>query len=249
MTSTLVVAPHPDDEVLGACSALCHSSVTVVHVTDGVPPWIDSGQRPSLRSLRQAECSRAWTALGADVSHVQLGHGDLRAWRAVLEIADSLYQLVQTTQPGRVLLPAYQRGHPDHDATYLAGALASERNTDHATEWMVYALYGLDSKRTLRFGWLPQAAYSSIETRSDPTVLEAKQRALSAFSSQLRPGSVVQEWLDDPSVEQAARLPRNWRESPDVPCFYDEVLDFGRYGAGSLAVESSFREVLAGGRG
>ena len=37
MSRVAVLAPHPDDEVLGCTSVLFDHDVVVVHVTEGVP--------------------------------------------------------------------------------------------------------------------------------------------------------------------------------------------------------------------
>ena len=60
MGGTVVVAPHPDDEVLGCSAVLLGASATVVHVTDGVPPWTAATEWDSVRSARRTESERAW---------------------------------------------------------------------------------------------------------------------------------------------------------------------------------------------
>jgi LmbE family N-acetylglucosaminyl deacetylase len=246
VTRTVVIAPHPDDEVLGCAAMLYRTSATVVHVTDGVPPWTPPDEGEGVRSTRQAESTRAWESLSSQVERVRLGFGDLVAWQAVGEICDSLCEVIAAAGATRVYLPAYQRGHPDHDASYLAGALARERLPEAANRtWWVYGLYGFDPERRLRFGWLPPDPYGPSEARADEELLEAKGHALRQYSSQVWPGSALDLWLCDPVAEWFAPLPARFDALPGVPCFYDEELGFGRHGASMAAVESAFHRVLA----
>jgi LmbE family N-acetylglucosaminyl deacetylase len=243
MSATLLIAPHPDDEVLGGSAVMRDGPVTVVHVTDGVPPWIAARERPAVRTARRAECEQAWRTLAADAEGVDLGFTDLRAWQSVEELARSIREAVAASSAQTVFLPAYQRGHPDHDATYLAGALAAESLTGRAIEWWVYGLYGLDPNRRLRFGWLPPEL-PGIATRGEHQLLLDKRQALRQFTSQLRPESVLDRWLANPSPEQFAPLPQLWRSVPAGPSFYDEELGFARYGAAAAVVEATFAPVL-----
>jgi LmbE family N-acetylglucosaminyl deacetylase len=247
MREALVIAPHPDDEVLGCSTMIRDASVTVVHVTDGVPPWTPTAARDRLASQRQAECAAAWASLSARVDCIRLGFGDLEAWRSVEDIADSLAAAVSSLRPENVFLPAYQKGHPDHDATYLAGALARQALGGEADpKWWIYGVYGFDEARHLRFGWLPPHAYGPVEVRGEaPGLLMAKRNALRQFTSQVWPGSAVDRWIHSPAPEQFAPLPAQWDRLPDLPCFYDEELDFGRHGASARAVELAFRPALA----
>jgi LmbE family N-acetylglucosaminyl deacetylase len=244
MTAPLLIAPHPDDEVLGASAVLRDGPVTVVHVTDGVPPWVEARERSAVRSARRAECRQAWRALSADVECVQLGYPDLRAWQSVEELAESLGEVALASSAERVFLPAYQRGHPDHDATYLAGALAAESLAGQGLDWRVYGLYGLDSSRRLRFGCLPPG-WRGVVRRADDDLLSVKDQALRQFSSQLWPDSALDRWLANPGPEEFAPLPRRWRRIPAGPSFYDEELGFARHGAGAAVVEATFAAVLA----
>jgi LmbE family N-acetylglucosaminyl deacetylase len=246
MTRSVVVAPHPDDEVLGCSTVLFESSVTVVQVTDGVPPWTPAAERDRLRSTRQAECARAWESLASQVDPIGLGFGDLAAWRAVEEVAVALTEVIGALGTAHVYLPAYQRGHPDHDATYLAGALARDMLADSDSfVWSVYGLYGFDSTRHLRFGWLPADAYGPVTVEGNHAqLLEAKGRALRQFSSQLWPDSALDLWIRNPTGEQFAPLPVVWAPFQTLPCFYDEQLGFGRHGASAAAVEAAFERVF-----
>ncbi|MBO0691640.1 MAG: PIG-L family deacetylase [Acidimicrobiaceae bacterium] len=249
MSGRLVVAPHPDDEVLGCSSVLCRSSVTVVHVTNGVPPWTGTEDREQVETQRGAECLDAWATLSSKVTRVELGFDDLAAWRVVDEIVPSLVEAISSAAPEEVYLPAYQAGHPDHDASYVAGALAQETlGTDKGLTWRVYALYGFDESRSLRFGWLPPASYGEIEVRGDePGFLRRKADALRRFTSQIWPNSALDRWIQGPVPEQFAPVPANWCRLPALPCFYDEELGFGRHGASAVAVEQALQRVVASG--
>jgi LmbE family N-acetylglucosaminyl deacetylase len=246
MTDVMVVAPHPDDEVLGCSAVLSHAATTVVHVTDGVPPWTAPGDRDALRLARQAEAAAAWESLSGRVTPISLGFGDLLAWRAVEAVSESLYRLIAPLDAAHVYLPAYQRGHPDHDAIYLAGSLARQRLAEGSgLVWRVYGLYGLDPLRHLRFGSLPAELYGPIERRGGRSLLAAKSRALGRFTSQTWPGSALDLWLRSPAGEEFAPLPALGGPLPSGPCFYDEQLGFGRHGASAATVETEFLRVLA----
>ena len=114
----VVVAPHPDDESLGAggliasCSA-ADIDVVVVVCTDG-----EAGLRPGVadRSIRTVELRDAVDELsvGRPVGVVRLGlpDGRLAAHRA--EMLAALEELVRTAD--LVVAPWPGDGHPDHEA-------------------------------------------------------------------------------------------------------------------------------------
>jgi LmbE family N-acetylglucosaminyl deacetylase len=249
--SRLVVAPHPDDEVLGCATVLYQSSVTVVHVTDGVPPWTEGEDRNRLATQRGKEAGDAWAVLSSRVNRIQLGFSDLAAWRVVDQIVPSLAAVIASVATDEVYVPAYQAGHPDHDASYLASVLVRQRlGSDPGPRWWVYGLYGFDETRHLRFGWLPPALYGPIEVRGgEPAFLRTKAEALARFTSQVRPDSALDQWIQTPVPERFAPIPANWKRLPELPCYFDEELGFGRHGASAAAVESAFERVLTSGAG
>jgi LmbE family N-acetylglucosaminyl deacetylase len=251
MSRRLIVAPHPDDEVLGCSSVIYRSSVTVVHVTDGVPPWTAPEDREDLEAQRVAECCEAWAILSGQVDRVQLGFADLSAWRAIDRIVPSLAGIISSLAADEVYLPAYQAGHPDHDASYLAGVLVREMLRTHpGPAWWVYGLYGFDDTRSLRFGWLPPAVYGSVKLCGhEADFLHTKAEALRRFTSQVWPDSALDQWIQNPAPERFAPVPAKWDRLPALPCFYDEELGFGRHGASAAAVESALQRVLPAGSG
>jgi len=249
MSGRLVVAPHPDDEVLGCSSVLYRSAVTVVQVTDGVPPWTEARDREGLRRLREKESSDGWTALSTEVTRVRLGFEDLAVWRVVDRIVPSLVGAICSASPDEVYLPAYQAGHPDHDATYLAGVLARKiLGAEPGPIWWVYGLYGFDDSRHFQSGWLPPDLYGEIEVRGDgPEFLRRKGEALGRYTSQIWPNSALDRWIQNPAPERFAPVPAGWSRLPELPSFYDEELGFGRYGASAATVVEALGPVFASG--
>lgn len=131
----LVLAPHPDDEIVGCGIAMRRAlsqgaAVRVAFLSDGIPaahllwPW----QRPArgrrcVRRRREAEaCARL------------LGHA-IALWNDIptrtvrehlLELASLLRRLVAEIKPDAIWVPAYEGGHQDHDAAhFLAGRLGA----------------------------------------------------------------------------------------------------------------------------
>jgi LmbE family N-acetylglucosaminyl deacetylase len=134
--STLVVAPHPDDETLGCGAAIARmrdqgTPVEVVFVSAG-----GSSPRPSgmsldeLLLLRRGESIRALAVLGVDSSavvHLDFEDGALTERRH--DIADTLTELLRTSSPRQVLVTSASDRHADHAAAALAVRLAVSRCT------------------------------------------------------------------------------------------------------------------------
>jgi LmbE family N-acetylglucosaminyl deacetylase len=118
----LVLAAHPDDEVLGV-GGLVHvlaaagGELRFLWATDGEAshPGSTSDLVRALPALRRAESRGALTALGAGEAHrLHLGLPDGGLAGREEELADRIGALVR---PGDVLLaPWASDGHPDHEA-------------------------------------------------------------------------------------------------------------------------------------
>lgn len=116
----LVLAPHPDDEVIGCGGVLAQHvqhgrQVRVIVATDGTAAT-STDDPTTYRQRREAESRAGLAVLG--VSDVRfLGHADRGLTDAV---AGELRAELLAFQPDLVLLPSLVEIHPDHRA--LAGA-------------------------------------------------------------------------------------------------------------------------------
>lgn len=133
----LVVAPHPDDEVLGCGGLLAQVGGAVVAVTDGEAshPGSTVHTGAELAVLRRAETASALAALGRAGTAVQrLSHPD-----GGIDEARLAGELEQRLTPGRWCLVTWSGdGHPDHEAAGRAAALACARSGARLVQYPVW---------------------------------------------------------------------------------------------------------------
>jgi len=124
----LLVAAHPDDEVIGAGAHLTYwRDVSVVHVTDGAPrnhpyaPGTAFPDRAAYAAVRRREAQDALAIAGIAVERiVELAFVDQEATFHLCEISKRIAALIAAIRPAVIVTQAYEGGHPDHDATCFA---------------------------------------------------------------------------------------------------------------------------------
>ena len=120
----LVLAPHPDDESIGAGGTLARlaeagAEVEVVVLTDG-ERTPGTGLAPDeVGRRRRREATRACAVLGARPPRF-LGLADESLPAQVAELAGRLGALVPELAPDALFLPWFGDGHPDHRAVTAA---------------------------------------------------------------------------------------------------------------------------------
>jgi LmbE family N-acetylglucosaminyl deacetylase len=128
----MVLAAHPDDDVLGAGALLARApDAHVVYVTDGAPRDGEDARAhgfcaPAAYAAarrREAEAALALASVGAE-QIVRLEIADQGATFALDRIVGALRDLVAAIRPSVILTHAYEGGHPDHDATAFAARAA-----------------------------------------------------------------------------------------------------------------------------
>jgi len=130
----VIVAPHPDDEILG-CGALLQQwsalgrELLVVSATDGTGSHPGSNMWPAARlgEIRPQESQRALVRLGVErLDVIRLHLTDTRIAEETHELAYRLHQLLREDD---VLVTTWRGdGHPDHEATgQICAQLADDR--------------------------------------------------------------------------------------------------------------------------
>lgn len=182
----IVVAPHPDDEVLGAGGVLqtfvaSGIPIEVLAVTDGEGshPRASASRIECLRNTRPSESELALRRLGlVDPSVTRLRLPDGQVAGVEDRVRESLGFL---GVDDLVLAPWWLDGHPDHDACGRAASDAAARVGARSLHYLVWAWHWADPcgadvpwEQSRRFDF----ARSS----------RARKRwSIEAFGSQIRP--------------------------------------------------------------
>lgn len=181
----VVVAPHPDDEVL-ACGGLMamhqdqRGEIAVIAVTDGeashaaLPLW----HAQSLAAIRCAESLAGLHQLGLnDVAVTRLALPDGQVSQHTLRLALRLQMLLRPTD---VVVTTWRLdGHPDHDATGQAASLACWAVGCHLIEAPVWMWHWASPRHPL----VPWQRVVRLPLTSQARA--RKQAALLAHRSQL----------------------------------------------------------------
>jgi LmbE family N-acetylglucosaminyl deacetylase len=121
-----VVVAHQDDET--ACAFLLQRAreAQVVFATDGAPTsgffWSQYGSREQYAAVRRSEASQSLAVLEMTDSvfledaESHIPFHDQELYRSLPAAMESLERLVYRFKPDALLAPAYEGGHPDHDA-------------------------------------------------------------------------------------------------------------------------------------
>lgn len=178
----VVVAPHPDDEVLGVGGALARSAaagvaVDVVTVTDGEAshPGLDPSARRGLAARRRRESRAADQALGLRPRRHFLGLPDGGVARHEDRLVEALVPLLADRVAVATVVP--DDAHPDHDATGRACARAAARHGLRLVRHAVWA-WNWDDDTTARLAGAGRLPLSTAE-------VARKRAAMHAHASQV----------------------------------------------------------------
>jgi len=176
----LIVAPHPDDEVLGAGGLLARLGGELVAVTDGEASHPGSTVLAAgrLAGLRRAETAEALAALGRPGTVVHhLAQPDGAVDEPLLT-----GQLAELLRPGRWCVATWRGdGHPDHEAVGRAAAAACGATGARLVEYPVWAWHWSGPGD----GRLPFDRARRLDL--DDATQAAKRIAIDCFTTQVRP--------------------------------------------------------------
>lgn len=181
----VVVAPHPDDEVLGAGGVMAMArqagvAVSVVSVTDGEACYPDSPLWPpaQLRTTRRDELIRAMACL--DVSATAIQTLEIPDGTVAAHVDDLTAALrASVNRHTRVLTTWRHDGHPDHEATARAVERACTASGAHLLQFPVWAWHWMPPTGVAP--QLPGAWRCPLSSQA----ARAKVQALRCFASQL----------------------------------------------------------------
>ena len=226
----LVLAPHPDDETLGAGATIARkraagTPVRIVVVADGrhanPSQVIDAAE---LARIRQEEAVAACAVLGVEADHLRFaGFEDGTLDRQVEAVASLLRAELAEHRPAEVLVPSAIDGHPDHRALRSALRLAladGDAATDTGPVVLEYPVWFWDAKAWLdrdapagrkvaQLLWRPLAATVRLQPRAvrSEAYLEVKRAAFDRYRSQLTNLTGEPSWpvMDPAFLEQFFR--------------------------------------------
>jgi LmbE family N-acetylglucosaminyl deacetylase len=148
----LLLAPHPDDEVVGCCAAIgraraAGAQVAVLYLTTGLPdqaeawPWRRGTRHQDRVDRRRAEALEVAAALG--VRPVGFRTWPSRTLRHhIAEARAAVRWAMAAARADRLWAPAYEGGHQDHDvANFIASTFASR------VPVVEYATYNFQGRR------------------------------------------------------------------------------------------------------
>ncbi|MGH9476026.1 MAG: PIG-L deacetylase family protein [Terriglobales bacterium] len=208
----MVIAAHADDEAVGALgwAWAWEGEIAVAFLTDGAPArrWRPAGckGRAGYRAQRKCEALAVWQGFAPRARLYFAPFADQTLSFRLEEAAAWLAAMTAKVRPQTVLTPAYEGGHPDHDAANLltAGWAAQAR-----VEVWEYALYTAQAG-----GVVPQNFPDEPQWRRRLCggAAAAKQRALAGYTSQAETLR-----LFAPEAEAVRPLPQHDYRHPALP--------------------------------
>lgn len=208
----VVVAPHPDDEVLGvgglmAVAAAAAIEVRVLAVTDGAAshPGSPTTRPAELARVRPQEAVRALAVLGLPTAPTRLGVPDGQVAEHEDEVAKALRSLLADDAAGTwCLATARFDGHPDHETTGRAAAAACTATGARLLEYPVWMWHWAQPDDNL----VPWGRARRIALPS--AVAQFKATAAQCFRSQIE--ALSADPADAPVLPAhvLARLLRSW---------------------------------------
>ncbi len=254
--STVIVAAHPDDETIGIGGHLGRfADAVLVHVTDGAPrDLVDAraagfATREAYAQARRRELEAALAIAGFDRTRTRsVGLVDQEASLNLVELTHTLVGLFKDIRPLVILAPAYEGGHPDHDAAAFAVHAArrlEEREGLAPPAVIEYALYHdkFGAMSTCEFLTCVDCEQELVALASQ--ALQDKRRMIECFATQRKTLRAFRIEL-----ERFRRAPRyDFTQPPHPGTLYYERFSWGVTGPHWRALAHRALETLAIGSG
>jgi N-acetylglucosamine malate deacetylase 2 len=192
----LIVAPHPDDETIGAAGWMLRhrdSEIAVLYVTNGSPRDVSDAHaagfesREDYAAARRGEAARALGLVGIGAAGTRrFDFVDRECYLHLPEFVARMTTIFEELRPGIVLSPAYEGGHPDHDSAAFAVAKA-KAGLREPFRHMEYRLYHAAPDGTMDTkNFLPSPSSPVEICPLSDAEQETKSRMFGCFQSQQR---------------------------------------------------------------
>jgi LmbE family N-acetylglucosaminyl deacetylase len=190
LRTTLVLAAHPDDEAI-MCGALMQKmqKAVVVFSTDGAPRdegfWRQYGSRQAYADVRREEARQSLAKVAACpvflADHVEGGIVDQELFRSLRPAIAAVEKILVSVAPDCILTPAYEGGHPDHDAACFIGWVVARRASMPVWESPLYHRRADGTSAPQTF---PAPTGDEVELCAECGMLQRKIEMLRAYKSQ-----------------------------------------------------------------
>ncbi len=183
----LLLAPHPDDEVVGACTAIRRAraqgaSVQAAFLTTGLPapdrlwPW-NRKRHAAMLSRRREEAGRVAGELQLETysfstSASRTAKDRLAGYWKLIDL------LLTKLRSDAIWVPAYEGGHPDHDAANFVAGQFRER----AAVWE-FSEYNFSGGKVRSNEFVTETG-DEIEIRLTEDEKQFKRRMLRLYASE-----------------------------------------------------------------
>jgi LmbE family N-acetylglucosaminyl deacetylase len=218
--AAVVVAAHPDDEMLAMAGRLATlKNLTVVQLTDGAPRSnVDARRagfcrREHYAAERENETLNALAVLGLDCRRIRAGVPDQESLFFIPRLLRMLECELQDT--ALVFTHPYEGGHPDHDTAALVVQLTcdlirSKGGTPPAR--LEFASYHHRSGELVTGRFWPDHTCLEIAVALEEQAAKTKCRALAEYRTQ----ETVIQWFQ-PRQERYRAAPRYDFAQPPPP--------------------------------
>ncbi len=182
----MVVAPHPDDEVLGCGGSLAWHShqgaeISVIYMTSGEAGVSNISDRALVMQIREQEASAGASILGInDLHYLRFKDGSLEYNSASIR---QLTSLIRQLQPEIIYAPHATDTHPDHRCCHALTVSAISRASGRGK----FPHGGLTWEPKLMFGYEilnPLPVYNHVQDITQ--FMGLKIKALECHRSQLQ---------------------------------------------------------------
>ena len=238
--TVMVLAAHPDDEVLGASSviSMAGDSAYVAFLTDGAPldPALWSSHQELSRSdyatMRWREAADALALAGVPRERIFcLGGVDQESAQALPLLVKRFATVLDDVRPELVISHAYEGGHPDHDSASLVAYAAGASAASAPELWEMTSYHAANGMfRCGQFLPSPEVSEREISVQLSPEQHKIKADMLLCYESQRSVLQAFSASMDEerfrPAPDYDFSLPPHpgllWYETQGWPMTGDE---------------------------